>query len=53
MVVARDIAHAKILERLESGSGLPDYIKNHMVYYAGPAKTPKGETHEITCCNDT
>jgi fumarate hydratase class I len=42
LVVARDIAHAKILERLESGSGLPEYIKNHMVYYAGPAKTPKG-----------
>ena len=42
LVVARDIAHAKILERLESGNGLPEYIKNHMVYYAGPAKTPKG-----------
>lgn len=41
MVVARDIAHAKILERLEAGDGLPDYIKNYMVYYAGPAKTPK------------
>ena len=42
MVVARDIAHAKILERLESGLGLPQYIKDHMVYYAGPAKTPDG-----------
>jgi fumarate hydratase class I len=42
MVVARDIAHAKILERVESGAGLPDYIKNYMVYYAGPAKTPEG-----------
>jgi len=42
MVVARDIAHAKILERLESGKGLPEYIKNHMIYYAGPAKTPAG-----------
>jgi fumarate hydratase class I len=42
MVVARDIAHAKILERLESGNGLPEYIKNHMIYYAGPAKTPEG-----------
>ena len=42
MVVARDIAHAKILERLEAGQGLPDYIKNHMIYYAGPAKTPDG-----------
>ena len=42
MIVARDIAHAKILERLESGKGLPQYIKDYIVYYAGPAKTPKG-----------
>ncbi len=42
MVVARDIAHAKLKERLESGAGLPDYIKEHPVYYAGPAKTPEG-----------
>jgi fumarate hydratase class I len=42
MVVARDLAHAKLRERLESGQGLPDYIKNHPVYYAGPAKTPEG-----------
>jgi fumarate hydratase class I len=42
MVVARDIAHAKLQERLDSGQGLPDYIKNHPVYYAGPAKTPTG-----------
>lgn len=42
LVVARDIAHAKILERLESGQGLPEYFKNHIVYYAGPAKTPDG-----------
>ncbi len=42
MVVARDIAHAKLKERLDSGEGLPDYIKNHPVYYAGPAKTPTG-----------
>jgi fumarate hydratase class I len=42
MVVARDIAHAKILERMESGQGIPEYIKNHMIYYAGPAKTPEG-----------
>lgn len=42
LIVARDIAHAKILERLESGNGLPDYFKNHIVYYAGPAKTPAG-----------
>jgi fumarate hydratase class I len=42
MVVARDIAHAKLKERLDSGQGLPDYIKNMAVYYAGPAKTPEG-----------
>ncbi len=42
MVVARDLAHAKLRERLESGQGLPDYFKNHPVYYAGPAKTPQG-----------
>jgi len=42
MVVARDIAHAKLKERLDRGEGLPDYIRNHPVYYAGPAKTPAG-----------
>jgi fumarate hydratase class I len=42
MVVARDLAHGKLRERLEQGKGLPDYFKNHPVYYAGPAKTPKG-----------
>ena len=42
MIVARDLAHAKLRERLEAGQGLPDYIKNHPVYYAGPAKTPDG-----------
>ena len=42
MIVARDIAHAKLKERLDSGHGLPDYIKNHPIYYAGPAKTPTG-----------
>jgi fumarate hydratase class I len=42
MIVARDIAHAKLKERLDSGKGLPDYFKNHPVYYAGPAKTPTG-----------
>ena len=42
IVVARDIAHAKLMERLESGQGLPQYIKDHPVYYAGPAKTPEG-----------
>jgi fumarate hydratase class I len=42
MVVARDIAHAKLKERLDSGKGLPQYMKDHCVYYAGPAKTPEG-----------
>src|SRR5712672_2946378 len=42
MIVARDLAHAKLRERLEKGQGLPDYFKNHPVYYAGPAKTPEG-----------
>ena len=42
MIVARDLAHAKLRERLEKGAGLPDYFKNHPVYYAGPAKTPEG-----------
>ena len=42
MVVARDIAHAKIKERLDAGRGLPQYLKDHCVYYAGPAKTPEG-----------
>ena len=42
MVVARDIAHAKLKERLDAGGGLPGYIKDHPVYYAGPAKTPQG-----------
>jgi fumarate hydratase class I len=42
MVVARDIAHAKLKERLDRGEDLPDYFKEHMIYYAGPAKTPEG-----------
>jgi len=42
LIVARDIAHAKLLERLETEGNMPDYFKNHPVYYAGPAKTPKG-----------
>ena len=42
MIVARDIAHARLKERLDRGEGLPDYFKNHPVYYAGPAKTPDG-----------
>jgi len=42
IVVARDIAHAKLKERLDRGEGLPQYLKDHPVYYAGPAKTPEG-----------
>ena len=42
IIVARDIAHAKLLERLEKDGDLPGYFKNHPVYYAGPAKTPEG-----------
>ncbi|WP_034088688.1 fumarate hydratase [Streptacidiphilus albus] len=42
LVVARDIAHAKIKERLDAGQGMPQYLKDHPVYYAGPAKTPEG-----------
>ncbi len=42
IIVARDIAHAKMKELLESGKPLPDYFKNHIIYYAGPAKTPDG-----------
>jgi fumarate hydratase class I len=42
MVVARDIAHAKIKERIDAGGGMPQYMKDYCVYYAGPAKTPTG-----------
>jgi len=42
IIVARDIAHAKLKERVDAGQGLPEYFKKHPVYYAGPAKTPKG-----------
>ncbi len=42
LIVARDIAHAKLKERIDSGEGLPQYMKDHPVYYAGPAKTPEG-----------
>lgn len=42
LIVARDLAHSKFAERIERGEGLPDYVKNHMIYYAGPAKTPAG-----------
>ena len=42
MIVARDIAHARLKERLDAGAGLPQYLKDHVVYYAGPAKRPDG-----------
>jgi fumarate hydratase class I len=42
IIVARDIAHAKIKERLDRGEGMPEYLRDHPVYYAGPAKTPEG-----------
>jgi fumarate hydratase, class I len=42
LIVARDSAHAKLQERIERGEGLPQYVKDHPIYYAGPAKTPKG-----------
>jgi fumarate hydratase class I len=42
IIVARDIAHAKLKERLDRGEALPDYFKDHIIYYAGPAKTPEG-----------
>jgi fumarate hydratase class I len=44
IVVGRDIAHAKIQERLDRGQGMPEYLKNHPIYYAGPAKTPAGKS---------
>ncbi|HSW64721.1 MAG TPA: fumarate hydratase [Dissulfurispiraceae bacterium] len=43
LVVGRDIAHAKFKERIDRGEGIPDYLKNYPIYYAGPAKTPKGK----------
>ena len=42
IIVGRDIAHAKLKERIDAGKGLPDYLKAHPIYYAGPAKTPTG-----------
>ena len=42
LIVARDSAHAKLKERIDAGQGLPQYFKDHPIYYAGPAKTPKG-----------
>lgn len=43
VIVGRDIAHAKFKERIDKGEGIPDYLKNHPIYYAGPAKTPPGK----------
>ncbi len=43
LIVARDMAHARIMEMLEKGEEMPEYFKNHPIYYAGPAKTPKGK----------
>jgi fumarate hydratase class I len=43
IIVARDIAHARLKERMDAGEGLPDYFKDHIIYYAGPAKTPEGQ----------
>ena len=42
LVVGRDIVHAKIKERLDAGEPMPEYLRNHPIYYAGPAKTPEG-----------
>ena len=42
IIVGRDIAHAKLKERIDNGEGLPQYVKDHPIYYAGPAKTPEG-----------
>ncbi|MFA6147844.1 MAG: fumarate hydratase [bacterium] len=42
IIVGRDIAHAKLKERIDKGEGMPQYVKDHPIYYAGPAKTPKG-----------
>ena len=42
IIVARDIAHMKLKERIDNGEGLPQYVKDHPIYYAGPAKTPTG-----------
>ena len=50
LIVARDIAHAKLLEQLDAGKGLPDYFKKHPIYYAGPAKTPEVSTPIVLKC---
>ena len=49
IIVGRDIAHAKIKERLDRGEPMPQYMKDHIVYYAGPAKTPKGMASGRRC----
>ncbi len=49
IIVARDIAHAKLKERLDKGEGLPQYVKDHPIYYAGPAKTPEGYASGSLC----
>ena len=51
IVVGRDIAHAKFKEILDSGKPLPEYLKKHPIYYAGPAKTPRGKASRITSYN--
>ncbi len=48
IIVGRDIAHAKLKERMDRGEGLPQYIKDHPIYYAGPAKTPEGYHFRIS-----
>jgi fumarate hydratase class I len=66
IIVARDIAHAKLKELIDSGEALPQYVKDHPIYYAGPAKTPDGYasgslarpplaawTPTSTCCRRT
>ena len=52
LVVARDIAHAKIKERLDAGEPMPEYLRDHAVYYAGPAKTPEGYASGIVRADD-
>lgn len=49
IIVARDIAHAKLKERLDKGEGLPDYFINHPVIYAGPSKTPEVHGNSSWC----
>ena len=52
LVVARDIAHAKIKERLDAGEEMPAYLRDHAVYYAGPAKTPDGHGVRVVRADD-